>query len=39
MDVQAIIRAALHEAAYAPDAIGSALPRIMNILKKRDGGN
>ncbi|MCJ0825267.1 polyprenyl synthetase [Luteimonas sp. 50] len=36
MDVEALIRAALREAGYGPDAIGSALPRIMRILQAED---
>ena len=32
MDAESLIRAALREAGYGPDAIGSALPRIMRIL-------
>lgn len=36
MDAEALIRAALREAGYGPDAIGSALPRIMRILKAED---
>ena len=32
MDVETVIRAALREAGYGPDAIGSALPRILRIL-------
>ncbi|MDQ3039206.1 MAG: polyprenyl synthetase [Pseudomonadota bacterium] len=33
MDVEELVRAALCEAGYRPDAIGSALPRIMRILQ------
>ena len=33
MDVEALIRAALREAGYGPDAVGSALPRILRILQ------
>lgn len=29
MDTEALIRAALREAGYGPDAIGSAMPQIM----------
>lgn len=36
MDVEALIRAALREAGYGPDAVGSALPRIMRILQAED---
>jgi hypothetical protein len=36
MDAEALIRAALQEAGYGPDAIGSALPRIMRILDAED---
>ena len=36
MDAEALLRAALREAGYGPDAIGSALPRIMRILKAED---
>ncbi len=36
MDVEALITAALREAGYGPDAIGSALPRIMRILQAED---
>jgi hypothetical protein len=36
MDVEALISAALREAGYGPDAIGSALPRIMRILQAED---
>lgn len=36
MDVEALIRAALREAGYGPDAIGSSLPRIMRILQAED---
>lgn len=36
MDVEAMIRAALRDAGYGPDAIGSALPRIMRILQAED---
>lgn len=36
METEALIRAALREAGYAPDAIGSALPRIMRILYAED---
>jgi hypothetical protein len=36
MDTEALIRAALREAGYGPDAIGSALPRIMRILQAED---
>jgi hypothetical protein len=36
MNVEALISAALREAGYGPDAIGSALPRIMRILQAVD---
>ena len=36
MDTEALIKAALREAGYGPDAIGSALPRIMRILLAED---
>ena len=36
MDVAALIRATLREAGYGPDAVGSALPRIMRILYAED---
>ena len=36
MDVEALISATLREAGYGPDAIGSALPRIMRILQAED---
>ena len=36
MDAEALIKAALREAGYGPDAIGSALPRIMRILQAED---
>lgn len=36
MDVEALISAVLREAGYGPDAIGSALPRIMRILYAED---
>ena len=36
MDAEALRRAALREAGYGPDAIGSALPRIMRILQAED---
>ena len=36
MDVEALISAALREAGYGPDAMGSALPRIMRILQAED---
>ncbi|MDQ3159478.1 MAG: polyprenyl synthetase, partial [Pseudomonadota bacterium] len=34
--VEALITAALREAGYGPDAIGSAMPRIMRILQAED---
>lgn len=36
MDVELLISATLREAGYGPDAIGSALPRIMRILQAED---
>jgi hypothetical protein len=36
MDVEALISAALREAGYGPDAVGSAMPRIMRILHEED---
>jgi hypothetical protein len=36
MDAEALIKAALREAGYGADAIGSALPRIMRILQAED---
>jgi hypothetical protein len=36
MDAETIITAALREAGYGPDAIGSAMPRIMRILDSED---
>ena len=36
MDIEALIRAALLEAGYGPDAVGSALPRILRILQAED---
>ncbi|WP_037060596.1 hypothetical protein [Pseudoxanthomonas suwonensis] len=36
MDVEEVMRAALREAGYGPDAVGSALPRIMRILEAED---
>lgn len=36
MTAEALIKAALREAGYGPDAIGSALPRIMRILQAED---
>lgn len=36
MDVELLMSAALREAGYGPDAIGSALPRIMRILQAED---
>ncbi len=36
MDVEALIRAAMREAGYGQDAVGSALPRIMRILYAED---
>lgn len=36
MDVEALLRTALREAGYGPDAIGSALPRMLRILQAED---
>ncbi|ODU52099.1 MAG: polyprenyl synthetase [Lysobacteraceae bacterium SCN 69-48] len=36
MDAETLIKAALREAGYGPDAIGSALPRIMRILQAEE---
>lgn len=36
MDPETLVRAALREAGYGPDAIGSALPRIMRIPQAED---
>lgn len=36
MDAEDLITAALREAGYGPDAIGSAMPRIMRILDAED---
>lgn len=36
MDAETLIKAALREAGYGPDALGSALPRIMKILQAED---
>lgn len=36
MDTETLITAALREAGYSPDAIGSALPRILHILQEED---
>ena len=36
METEALIRAALSEAGYTADAIGSAMPRIMRILDAED---
>lgn len=36
METEALIRAALREAGYGADAVGSALPRIMRIIYAED---
>ena len=36
MDTETILSAALREAGYGPDAIGSALPRMLRILEAED---
>ena len=36
MDTETILSAALQEVGYGPDAIGSALPRILRILEAED---
>ncbi len=36
MDLESLLRAALREAGYGPDSIGSAMPRIVRILQAED---
>lgn len=36
MDIEALLTAALREAGYEQDAIGSAMPRILRILEAED---
>lgn len=36
MDTETLIKAALRDAGYSADAIGSALPRIIKILQAED---
>ncbi|MEN1961304.1 polyprenyl synthetase [Luteimonas sp. MJ246] len=36
MDAEDLLRAALREAGYGPDAIGSAMPQIMRVLHAED---
>jgi len=36
VDIETLMSAALREAGYGPDAVGSALPRIMRILYAED---
>jgi hypothetical protein len=36
MDIEALLSAALREAGYGQDAIGSAMPRILRILEAED---
>jgi hypothetical protein len=36
MDIEALLSAALREAGYRPDAIGSAMPRLLRILEAED---
>ena len=36
MDAEVLIKVALREAGYAPDAIGSVVPGIMRILQAED---
>lgn len=36
MDPETLVRTVLRDAGYGPDAIGSALPRIMRILQAED---
>ena len=36
METENLIKAALREAGYGPDAVGSALPRIMRIIYAED---
>ncbi|MGO3128452.1 MAG: polyprenyl synthetase [Luteimonas sp.] len=36
MELEALLTSALREAGYGPDAIGSAMPRIVRILQAED---
>jgi hypothetical protein len=36
MDIEAMLSSVLREAGYGPDAIGSAMPRILRILEAED---
>lgn len=36
MDTETLLKNALREAGYGPDAIGSALPRILRIVQAED---
>jgi hypothetical protein len=36
MDIEALLTAALREAGYEQDAIGSAMPRLLRILEAED---
>jgi hypothetical protein len=36
MDIKTLLSAALREAGYGPDAIGSAMPRLLRILEAED---
>ncbi len=36
MDIEALMSAALREAGYGPDVIGSAMPRILRILEAEE---
>ena len=36
MELEALLIAALREAGYGPDAIGSAMPRIIRIMQAED---
>ncbi|VXB07511.1 Polyprenyl synthetase [Luteimonas sp. 9C] len=36
MELEALLTAALREAGYGPDAIGSAMPRIIRIMQAED---
>jgi len=36
MELEALLVAALREAGYGPDAIGSAMPRIIRIMQAED---
>ena len=36
MELEALLTAALREAGYGPDAIGSAMPRLLRIMEAED---